>query len=56
MRLKIYEETRTAVRTKDRLSGTFETRKRVEQECVLSPLLFNMYIADLGSCLRKRRI
>lgn len=30
----------------------FETRKKVKQECVLSPVLFN--IADLGRFLQKR--
>lgn len=32
----------------------FETRKKVKQECVLNPVLFNMYIADLGKFLQKR--
>lgn len=55
MRLKIYEGTRTAVRQKIDYLVRLK-RKRVEQRCVLSPLLFNMYIADLGSCLYKQLI
>lgn len=57
MRLKrIYVGTRSVVRTKDGLSDKFVTRKGVKQGCVLSPLLFNLYVAELDDYLRKRGV
>lgn len=56
-RLKIiYEETKVTVRAKDGLTEEFRTGKGVRQGCVMSPLLFNLYIADLDSYMNKRGI
>ena len=56
-RLKgIYRETRAAIRTKDGLSEEIKTRKGVRQGCVLSPILFNMYIAEIDKYLDVRGI
>jgi len=44
---KIYEETVVTVRTGKGLSRSFKTTKGVRQGCVMSPLLFNMYMAEL---------
>jgi len=58
---KVYEETvvavRTkAVRTKEGLTDEFRTHKGVRQGCVMSPLLFDLYIADIGKALEDRNI
>jgi len=47
---RMYEETRMTIRTEDGLTEAFSTKKDVRQGCVMSPLLFNPYIADLGAC------
>lgn len=52
---KIYEETVMAVRTRQGCTDSFKTRKEVRQGCVMSPLLFNMYIADLDRDEKKKR-
>lgn len=52
----IYGGTIVMVRTKEGLTSGFETTKRVRQGCVLSPLLFSLYIADLDKELGKRNI
>lgn len=41
-RMKIYRDIRAAIRTKERLSKKFKMKKKVRQECVLNPTLFNM--------------
>lgn len=53
---KIYEETVMAVRTRQGCTDSFKTRKEVRQGCVMSPLLFNMYIADLDKEIKKRNV
>lgn len=45
---KIYEETVMAVRTRQGYTDSFKIKKGVRQGCVMSPLLFNMYITDLN--------
>lgn len=44
---KIYEITKASVSGKDDNSKSFRIEKGVRQGCVLSPTLFNVYIADL---------
>lgn len=53
---RMYEGTRTSVRTEEGISMAFETKKGIKQGCVMNSSLFNLYIADLDSCLRERRI
>jgi len=53
---RMYEDTRVTVRTEDGLTEAFSTKKGVRQGCVMSPLFFNLYIADLDRCMRKRGI
>jgi len=53
---KIYERTEVLMRTEGGMTEEFETRKRVRQGCVLSPLLFNMYIAEIDIEFKKRGI
>lgn len=51
---KMYEDTRVTIRTEDGLTEAFSTKKGIRQEYVMSPLFFNLYIADLNRCMRKR--
>ena len=53
---EIYETTVAAVRTKDGLTEEFRVMKGVRQGCVLSPLLFSLYMADIGKVLKERGI
>lgn len=43
-------------RTKDGVTRSFIVNKEVRQGCVMSPTLFNLYIADLDRDLEKRGI
>ena len=47
----VYRDTRSAVWTGHELSESFETHVGVKQGCLLSPLLFILYINDLFECL-----
>lgn len=40
--------------TKNGLKRRFATRKGVRQGCVISPVLFNIYVANLDKELEKR--
>lgn len=53
---RIYEETEIVVKANDEVSKKFRTTKGVRQGCVMSPLLFNLYIADIGKNLKMRNI
>lgn len=48
---KVYTNTKSAVWTGEELSGHFETRTGVKQGCLLSPILFALYLNDLHDCL-----
>ncbi|XP_012054784.1 PREDICTED: uncharacterized protein LOC105617843 [Atta cephalotes] len=52
---KTYEGTEIMIRTKLGNTESFVT-KSVRQRCVMSPLLFNLYIADLDEKFRSRDI
>lgn len=53
---RVYEDTEVAVRAKDGLTDKFRTTKEVRQGCVMSPLLFNIYIADINKALEERNV
>lgn len=42
---KIYEDTEVTIRSKEGLTRRFRVKKGVRQGCVMSPALFNLYIA-----------
>lgn len=45
---KIYEEMTMTIRTSKGYTNIFRMQKGVRQECILSSLLFDMYIADIN--------
>jgi len=51
---EIYGQTEV-VRTKRYTEG-FRTRKGVRQDCVMSPLLFKLYMTGIKEILRKRSL
>lgn len=53
---RMYEDTRVVVRIEEGIKSPFRMRKGVRQGCVMSPLLFNLYIADLDKYMAKRGI
>lgn len=53
---KIYKETKVAIKSKEKMAEEFWTFRGVRQGCILSPFLFNMYIADLDKYFREREI
>lgn len=53
---RMYENTEVTINTKNGLPKGFDTRKSLKQGCVMSPLLFNIYMADLDSRFKKRDI
>ena len=56
-RLKgIYGETKAKIRTTNELSEEFWITKGLRQGCVLSPLLFCIYIAELKNDFKKRNV
>lgn len=44
----------SVVRTSEGLTDYFGTRKGMKQVCVLSPLLFSIYVTDIDSSIKKR--
>ena len=53
---KTSEGTEITVRTKLGNTENFVTKRGVRQRCVMSPFLFNLYIADLDEKFRGRNI
>jgi len=53
---KIYEETEIMVRTTQGYTEGIKTRKGVRQGCVMSPILFNLYLAEIDEKMKERDI
>jgi len=53
---EIYGQTEVVIRTSQGYTKGFRTRKDVRQGCVISSLLFNLYMARIEEFLRKRGI
>jgi len=53
---KIYEETEVMVRTTQRYIEGFKTRKGVRQGCIMSSILFNLYLAKIDERIKERGI
>lgn len=54
--MEIYEEMKSVVRIGGRVWRRFWTEKGVKQGCPLSPLLFNLLIADMEEGLGKDEV
>jgi len=55
---KIYEETEVVIRMREGYTEEFKTRKSVRQDCVMSSIFFNIYMAnlDIYNKMRMRHI
>ena len=53
---ELYTETKSCVRVGEEKTEDFWTKKGVRQGCLLSPALFNIYIANLEEKLKERNI
>ena len=47
----MYENTKSCIRFKNKISNIFETKKGVRQGCIISPILFNLFINDITKSL-----
>ncbi|BES91440.1 Reverse transcriptase (RNA-dependent DNA polymerase) [Nesidiocoris tenuis] len=47
----LYRETAASIWTKEGLSAEFEVRMGVKQGCLASPLIFSLFLNDIGDCL-----
>ena len=47
----LYSNDKACVKNNNRISETFDINQGVRQGCVLSPLLFNIFMADLPKLL-----
>ncbi|XP_077277120.1 uncharacterized protein LOC143905535 [Temnothorax americanus] len=52
----VYAITKVAIKSKEGLTKEFYITKGVRQGCVLSPMLFNLYIAEIRKVLEERNI
>lgn len=43
----LYEETNVTIKIKEGLTRRFTVKKGIRQGCMISPVLFNVYIADI---------
>lgn len=53
---KIYKETKAVIRAGEEHTEKFWIKKGVRQGCALSPMLFNLYIADIDKEMENRNI
>ena len=49
----LYSEDKICIKLDDKISSTIKTKMGVRQGCVLSPLLFNIFMADLPQSLNQ---
>ena len=50
---ELYEETENRIRIGDKYTKTFWMERGVRQGCLLSPVLFTLFMADLEEVLKK---
>lgn len=53
---EIYGSTRMKIKTKAGITSGFEVKKGIRQGCTLSPLLFNLYIAEVDTYMKKKGV
>jgi len=51
---RIYEQTEVVIRTSQGYTESFKMKKNVWQECMMSPHLFNLYMADKEEIKKQR--
>lgn len=53
---EIYGSTRIKIKTKAGITSGFEVKKGIRQGCTLSALLFNLYIAEVDTYMKKKGV
>ena len=51
--MNLYTEDKLCIKVNNRVTNTFIANQGVKQGCILSPLLFNIFLSDLQTKLEK---
>lgn len=50
---RLYEDMEVSIRSKERMTRRIRVKKGVKQGCVISPVFFNLYMANIDHEMKK---